>query len=227
MVNPEQVCRKIIGIKHFSDLSSQGKSVMCASLLEALEKIESLNVCYYFCNNKDDGWDNPSERVLGIIAIQLLRGHPELASLITNEFISLGSSSGLAQLRVLVPKLLELQPYTRVIIDGIDECSKNGQKALLDELQKACLRLDLRCKVLFSSRKEPNIKAAIDKELKVSLDDNDKVELDIQIFVSHKIQSIQSHFAGDLEPKVFNDIAKSIADKADGMYLPFCHKIYV
>lgn len=81
---------------------------MCASVIDILKKVESLNVCYYFCNNQDDGWDDPSERILGIIAIQLLRGYPELASLITNQFVSHGLSSSLAQLRVLVPKLLEL-----------------------------------------------------------------------------------------------------------------------
>jgi hypothetical protein len=99
---------------------------MCASILESLVKVQSLNVCYYFCNSQDYGWDNPSERILGIIAMQLLRAHPELASLITNEFIARGSSSGLAQLRVLTPKLLELQLYTRMFKERTESITERA-----------------------------------------------------------------------------------------------------
>lgn len=195
---------------------------MCTSLIDLLEKVKPLNVCYYFCSNQDDGWDNPSERVLGIIAIQLLRAHPELASLITNEFVSRGLSSSLAQLRVLIPKLLEIQPCTRIVVDGIDECSKVGQKALLKELQATCLSPKLCCKILFSSRKEPSIKAELHKKPKISLDENDKVESDIQRYVAHKIQLLQSKFEGELEPDLFNNIARSLAGKADGNFPNLC-----
>jgi hypothetical protein len=191
---------------------------MSTSIIDLLEKGKTLNVCYYFCNNQDDGWDNPGERILGIIAIQLLRAHPELASLITNEFVSRGLSSSLAQLRILVPKLLELQPCTRIVVDGIDECSKSGQKALLKELQATCLGPKLRCKILFSSRKEPDIKTELDKKAKISLDENDQIESDIQLYVTHKIQLLQSSFDGELGPGLFNNIARSLAEKADGRY---------
>jgi hypothetical protein len=193
-----------------------GKSVLCASIINLFGKVETLNVCYYFCNNQDDAWDNPSERILGTIAIQLLRAHQELASLITNEFVSRGLSSGLAQLRVLVPKLLELHPYTRIVIDGIDECSKSGQKTLLKELQSTCLGPRLHCKILISSRKEPNIKTELDKKPMISLDVNNKVESDIRRYVAHKIQNLQSAFIAELEPDFFENIARLLTEKADG-----------
>jgi hypothetical protein len=199
----------------FSNLT-EGKSVMCASIISLLEKVEMLNVCYYFCNNQDDGWDNSSERILGIIAIQLLRAHPELASLITNEFASRGVSSSVAQLRVLVPKLLELHPYTRIVIDGFDECSKSTQKALLKDLQATCLDPKLHCKMLVSSRKEMNIKTELDKKPFISFDENEKVESDIQLYIAYKIQLPQSNFIGELEPEVFENIARILAEKADG-----------
>jgi hypothetical protein len=199
----------------FSNLPS-GKSVLCASIINLIGKAETLNVCYYFCNNQDDAWDNPSERILGTIAIQLLRAHPELASLITNEFVSRGLSSSLAQLRVLVPKLLELHPHTRIVIDGIDECSKAGQKTLLKELQSTCLGPRLYCKILISSRKEPNIKTELDKKPMISLDVNDKVESDIRRYVAHEIQNLQSAFIAELEPDFFENIARLLTEKADG-----------
>jgi hypothetical protein len=189
---------------------------MCSSIIDLLEKIGSINVCYYFCSNQDNGWDNPSERILGIIAIQLLRAHPDLASLIANEFVCRGLSSGLAQLRTLVPKLLELQPSTRIVIDGIDECSKSGQKTLLQELRSTCLGPRLHCKILISSRKEPYLKTELAQKPMISLDRSEKVKSDIQLFVAHKIQVLQSSFVGGIDPVLFDDIARSLAVKADG-----------
>lgn len=198
---------------------------MCTVVIDTLDNIASLNVCYYFCNNEDDGRDNPSERILGVIATQLLRAHPELASLITNEFILPGLSSGLAQLRTLVPKFLELQRYTRIVIDGIDECSKSGQKSLLNELQSTCLGPKLHSKILISSRKEPTINAELGKKPNICLDENEKVEMDIRRYVNHKIQLVQSNFVGELEPEIFNQIATSIVDKADGKYSGLDHDV--
>jgi hypothetical protein len=194
-----------------------GKSVMCSYVVDMLARVRQLDFCYYFCNNQDDGNDNPSEQILATIAIQLLRAHRELSSLITNEFVSRGLSSGLTQLRVLVPKLLEMQPYTRIVVDGIDECSKGGQKALLNELRATCGH-ETRCKILISSRKEPGIRDILDGKPKISLDKNDKVESDIQRYISHKIQDLQSSFDGQFESEVFNKIASLLAEKADGEY---------
>jgi hypothetical protein len=42
-----------LNVPIFSNLT-EGKSVMCASI-SLLEKVEMLNVCYYFYNNQDDG----------------------------------------------------------------------------------------------------------------------------------------------------------------------------
>ena len=193
-----------------------GKSVLCASIIDLLERAKPINVCYYFCSNQDDGWDNPSERILATIAMQVLRAHPELASLITNEFVSRGLSAGLAQLRTLVPKLLELQPHTRIVIDGIDECSRTGQKSLLKELQLICVNPRHHCKILISSRKEPYLRTELDKKPTISLDRSEEVKTDIRLFVAHKIQSLQSGFVGGLHPSLFDNIARSLAVKADG-----------
>jgi hypothetical protein len=104
------------------------------------------------------------------------------------------------------------------VVDGIDECSKHGQKGLLDELQSLCFSSNLRTKVLLSSRKEPNIKVELSNKPRISLDENEKVELDIQHYVSQKIQEIQANFGRYLQQDVFNRIASLVADKADGIH---------
>ncbi|XMA07847.1 hypothetical protein WAI453_000638 [Rhynchosporium graminicola] len=172
--------------------------------IDALYEIESLQVCYCFCDNQDNGRDNPSERILGVIVTQLLRAHPELAPLITNELIIPGMSSGLAQLRTLVPKLLELQPRTWIVFDRIDECSKFCQKSLITELQRVCFGVTT---------------WQLDRKPEICLDENGMIELDIRRYGDHKVQHIRSLFEGDLEPATFAQIASSVADKADGMFL--------
>jgi hypothetical protein len=42
------------------------------------------------------------------------------------------------------------------------------------------------------------------------------VESDIQLYIAYKIQLLQSNFIGELEPDVFENIARILAEKADG-----------
>lgn len=83
-------------------------------------------------------------------------------------------------------------------------------------MQNTCLGPRLHTKFLISSRKGPAISAQLGSKPKICLDENKKVELDIRRYVDHKIQLIQSDFVGELEPKVFTEIANSVVDKADG-----------
>src|SRR5277367_5035537 len=133
-----------------------GKSVMCSHIIGVLQQRPKLNTCYYFCNSQ--GASTICSQILRTIALQLLRRHLDLASLIANEYVYRGSNCGIAQLRVLIPQILELVPYTRIVIDGLDECSMDDQKAILKELQSLCLRPIILCKVLLSSRQEVYIR---------------------------------------------------------------------
>jgi hypothetical protein len=69
---------------------------------------------------------------------------------------------------------------------------------------------------LISSRKEPNIRTKLEKKPVISLDENNKVESDIQRFVAYKIRLLQSSFIGELEPDIFENIARLLTEKADG-----------
>src|SRR5947208_356021 len=80
-----------------------GKSVMCSYVVEVLSQKSDLNTCYYFCNSQDTA--NVSDQILRTIALQLLRQHPDLASLICNEFVYRGPLCGMSQLKTLIPQL--------------------------------------------------------------------------------------------------------------------------
>src|SRR5450432_948363 len=108
-----------------------GKSVMYSYIIGVLERTLGLTTCYYFCNSQDPS--TVCSQILRTIVLQLLRRHLDLASHIANQYMYRGSNHGMAQLRVLVPQLLELIPYTRIVIDRLDKCSIDDQKTMLKE----------------------------------------------------------------------------------------------
>lgn len=144
--------------------------------------------CYYFCNSKDP--NNICDQVLRTIALQLLRSNLNLASLITNEYVYCGLNCCMAQLRKLIPQMLEIVPQVRIVVDGIDECSKESQKSILKEIQSICLSPLNKCKILFSSRKDHYINEKLSGKPQISLDKRGEVETDILLYVKHKIKRL-------------------------------------
>ncbi|TVY35124.1 Vegetative incompatibility protein [Lachnellula occidentalis] len=187
-----------------------GKSVMCSYITEVLPDTENIDVCYYFCSSQESG--NVSTQILRTVILQLLRSHADIASLISNEFVYHGLSCGLTQLKALVPQILQLVPYTRILVDGIDECSKDTQKAVLKDLQAICLGTLIPCKVLFSSRKEVHISERLSGKQQISLDNCEEVETDIRLYVKHKATRLQTS-----DPELLGRIESILVDKANVM----------
>lgn len=158
---------------------------MCSYIVQTLTKTPGLTVCYYFCNSQDPG--NVCHQILTTIVVQILRQHRDICTLIANEFVYNGAICGMAQLRILVPQLLEITSYTRIVIDGVDECSKENQKAILKELEVLCTGLVTPCKVLFSSRREVHIYKKLSEQPRISLDGRQEVDWDIRSFLKYKI----------------------------------------
>ncbi|TVY65596.1 Vegetative incompatibility protein HET-E-1 [Lachnellula suecica] len=189
-----------------------GKSVMCSYIAERLLGMPDVTVCYYFCNNKDQG--TSSTQILRTIALQLLRSIVDIASLISNEFVYRGLSCGLPQLKTLISQILQIVPCTRILIDGVDECSKDVQKAALRDLQAFCAGSATTCKVLFSSRKEVYINDRLSGKQQISLDNRDEVETDIRLYVKHKMQRLRTS-----DEELLSRIESVLVEKANGMFL--------
>ncbi len=139
------------------------------------------------------------------------RCHHDAASLIANEFVYKAKNCGLREMRILLPQLLSISPSTRIIIDGIDECSKHGQKVVLKELSDLCLNRDSPCKILFSSRKEPYLTEKLSKKPQIALDGHDKVTSDIRLYIKHKIRKLRT-----LNATLLSTIETLLVDKAKG-----------
>lgn len=182
---------------------------MCSYIVQTLTNTPGLTACYYFCNSKDAG--NVCHQILTIIVLQILRQRPDICTLIANEFVYRGVSCGMAQLRILVPQLLEVIAYARIVVDGIDECSKENQKAILKELQAVCTGPITRCKVLFSSRREIHILEKLSKQPQILLDGRKEVDWDIRSFVKYKITRLRTS-----DQDLLGRIESILVEKANG-----------
>ena len=182
---------------------------MCSYIIQALTNIPGLTTCYYFCNSQDTG--NICQQILTIIILQILRKHPDICTFVANEFVYRGMSCGMAQLRILVPQVIHICEYTRIIVDGIDECSKENQKAILRELQAVYTASKIPCKVLFSTRREVHICEKLSKQPQISLDGRQDVDWDIQSFVKYKIAKLHTS-----DQEMLERIESVLVEKANG-----------
>lgn len=187
-----------------------GKSVMCSYIVRTLLEIPGLDTLYYFCTSQDS--DNICTQILKTLALQILRQHQDAASLIANDFVYKAKNCGIKELRVLVPQLLELSSYTRIVLDGLDECSKPGQKAVLKELHDLCLDRNSNCKILLSSRKEVYLAKKLSAKPQIVLDGHEGVDSDIRLYVKYKIGKLRT---SDLT--LLTKIESILVDKANGM----------
>lgn len=182
---------------------------MCSYIIQVLLKAPRLDTCYYFCNGQDVEKDY--SQLLRTITLQLLRRNIHLASLICNEFFYQGKSCGMRELKILLPKILEITSCTRIVIDGIDEFSKETQLSLLKDLQSFFHGDALHCKVIFSSRKEVHLVEKLSRKAQVCLDNHEEVKLDIQLYVKSSVGTLRAS-----DDMTLSKIEVILVDKADG-----------
>jgi hypothetical protein len=149
------------------------------------------------------------------MSLQLLRFNLDLASLIANQFVYRGLPCGMVQLRELVPQLLQTTSYTRVVIDGVDECSRDDQKTILKEINALCVGPEMPSKVLYSSRKEVDIRDKLFGKPQIPLDGRHEVELDIRLYVRNKIRQLRTS-----DTELLNRIESILTRKANGEVNP-------
>ncbi|KAF7855285.1 uncharacterized protein EAF02_011544 [Botrytis sinoallii] len=167
-----------------------GKSVICSYIIQRLIERPGLTTCYYYCDGRSSG--NVCQQILTTVAIQLLRQHHEISTLVANDPTA----------------------STRIVIDGLDECSKEDQKVILKELRTICIGPALQCKVLFSSRKKAHIRQKLLKQPYISLDSRQEVNQDIRSYLKFKISKLDTS-----DQDLLERIEKTLVEKANGMFL--------
>ncbi|EMR87314.1 putative nacht domain protein [Botrytis cinerea BcDW1] len=189
-----------------------GKSVICSYIIQTLIERPGLTTCYYYCDSRSSG--NVCQQILKTVAVQLLRQHHEISTLVANEFVYRGVDCTMTQLRTLVPQLLQTVASTRIVVDGLDECSKEDQKVILKELRSICIGPALQCKILFSSRKEAHIRQKLLKQPHIALDSRQEVNQDIQSYLKYKVSKLDTS-----DQDLLSRIENTLMEKANGMFL--------
>jgi hypothetical protein len=184
---------------------------MCSYLVQFLRDTPGLTSCYYFVPSLDTG--SVCERIFITICLQILRQHPDTRTLIANEFVYQGLSCAMSQLKSLVPKLLAIIGNTRIVVDGIDECSRENQKLILKDLQNVCTGQNMHCKILLSSRRESHILEKLEGKPNISLDERQEVDYDIRTFVKHKMTKIRTS-----NQELLNRLERILVEKANGTW---------
>jgi hypothetical protein len=111
----------------------------------------------------------------------------------------------------LVPQLLAVVGYTRVVVDGIDECPKADRKAILKEFQALCTGPSNHCKVLFSSRRDEDIQARLSRQPQISLQGRGEGASDIRSFVKNELSKLHTS-----DQKVLDTLEAVLIEKSDG-----------
>jgi hypothetical protein len=137
----------------------------------------------------------------------------DLASLIANDFVYRGCVPTITQMRTLLPQILEIVPHTRIVIDGLDECSPEGQRSVLKEIQALISRPEIRCKILVSSRKEVQIRNRLAGKPHFDLDGREEVNHDIRLYIKDHVQKLHA-----VNKTVLDQVETSLVAKAMGTY---------
>jgi len=173
-------------------------------------------LAFFYCDYKDHLTHNPLN-ILGALARQIVMQKEEcfkdLAAYYNDHKRSDGSlKEGTGEdLRELISKLALHFKSTMIIVDGLDEISKNRTDVtqLLQELNKCSGKI----KTLFASRPEVDIKCHLDDYVHISIA---AMSSDLRLYVASEIDR-RKHKLRIKDPSLTEHIMKKLVDGADGM----------
>jgi hypothetical protein len=113
--------------------------------------------------------------------------------------------------------MLEVIPCTRLVVDGLDECSHENQKKILKETQALRINSKLHLKILFSSREEVCIAAKLRGKPSISLSESrENVDRDIQSYVHHAFGKLQNKF----QAMHLSEVESIVVERSKGILYP-------
>jgi len=192
-----------------------GKSIMCSLIIDHLQRSEDENILYYFCGHRSLEVDSCS-RVLRTLVVQMLRQNIDLTPLVHQAYLLKGSTRSRITMKKLLRDLLHGAKSTRVVLDGLDERDQEFQKDLLNSLLELQKDSAENCKILLSSRREPQIEKALRKKVHIPLDG--RTEEGLKFYIRKSMQELEEWFP-HVKKELFDRIETRLLEKAKGMYL--------
>lgn len=142
-----------------------------------------------------------------------------MTSHVFENYIRQGRTPSLGQVKKLLLELFGAISSTRIVVDGLDECSERDQKAILTELLFAVKNSATPCKIFISSRAETYISKTLRKRPTISLSEKierGKVDKDIQKYVKQSLIGLRESFPA----AVVDNVERTVVKKANGKRPP-------
>ncbi|KAJ1333131.1 ankyrin repeat domain-containing protein 50 [Microdochium nivale] len=207
-----------------------GKSILSSRLVRFME-ISGFPVIRHFCNHSFAS-SLTYEHLMQQVVLQLIRNDVELI-LFVYETMVLGrktpSRSTLQKLILEIvsvsSKLSSQTAYLWVVVDGIDECRDDHQKAIVSLLglmaAKAAKSTTTTFKIMISSRDTPALRRSLKMSQVMSLGSrSDEIDQAIGSYVTTRLYPLYERL-GEFgsTPSDIAAIESSIIRKSDGMFL--------
>ena len=190
-----------------------GKSFLCSLIIENLQSQQRLSTLYYFFRS----WNETTCAVmLRTLAIQLLQQNMDMAPLVHQAYLQEGSNKSSPAMKNLLIKLLTSSKVTRIVVDGMDEISHATQQELIKNLIEIQKSVDPSCKLLVSSRDEPQIQKSLGTKNCLNL--GGKTVESIDLFIKERMKGLQELCPG-IDAGLVKLAEKQLQDKARGMFL--------
>jgi len=169
-------------------------------------------VVYYFCS--------PRQLTLGLsnellrnLATQLLAAKKEFAPYILDN----GLRPTKKILGIILEKLItSVDKAVRIIVDGLDECSRDDYEEAIEDLLSIRGPSAGACKILIASQKLASISKLLQLKPTVRLDDYaENVNHTISSYVNSHLRSLHHDFSSEL----IEDLGHQIMTKAHGQFV--------
>lgn len=203
------------GILWMTGIPGAGKSFLCSLLVENLRTQQHLCTLYYFCGHQSSSGDTCAV-ILRTLAFQLLQQNLDLASLVHQAYLQKGSNKSGPAMKKLLTQVLPTSRVVRIIIDGIDERDHATQQEILKSLIEIRKSADPYCKLLVSSRDEPQIQKSLAAKSHLKL--GEKTMDGLSLYIKVRIEGLQAHFP-DIDSALMDLVEQRLHSKAKGMFL--------
>jgi hypothetical protein len=199
----------------------KGKTMMSIFITQTLERQNSDDIIYYFCNSEDDR-SSTSAAILRALIWQIMAKRPELAHLVWPYFKSpertpavLSTPGTLFEIFAKLAKDPSMA-LMYCLIDGLDECEHDSVRwisSCLLDLYGETQMINLR--VCIVSRDLPELRHA--RRILLDPDNNDKVDTDINNFTSMKMLDLTRRH--NISHDLGLQIQTRLLQKSEGTFL--------
>ena len=197
-------------------IPGSGKSYLCSLIIDNLQQTRTDRTClYYFCGKQAVGGDTAA-RLLRTLAVQLLQQNPEIVPLVHQAFFQNMANPSGPTMRKILGQLIPTVKVTRLVVDGLDEAKHDIQKEILKSLLEIQKHAGFNCKILISSREEPQISHSLSPRSHLKLEG--KTSEGLKIYIMAQVKKIQEHFP-EIDSGLIDRVKERLLNKAQGMFL--------